>query len=417
MFPNLIALIIALLPTYQIRFHLFGIPMTLLEVMILLIFVLWVSTSLRGAKRRDNLSVSLKIPTPLLIITSIFLLSAFIAIFIAPDHRAALGIFKAYFIEPLLLAVVALDTIKTKKDIEKIILGFAISAFYISLYAIFQKFTGYGIPGPWILERRVTSVFPYPNAIGLYLAPLIPLFISQTIHNIIPSTTSQSHVILSEAKRSRRIPHAFSTIFFSATTLLSLIAIYLAKTEAALGALGIVLLVWLFISKIRFAKPISISIGAIGLITLFAIPSLSQKLLLHDWSGTVRRITWNETWTMLKDHPVFGAGLSGYPATFRPYHHRSFEIFQYPHTLIFNFWSEIGIVGLLAFFSLIAFFFKRASHDWKNSIFSQSLVAAMIILFLHGLVDVPYFKNDLAIIFWFLFVFLLANKKTVMTSS
>jgi O-antigen ligase len=104
---------------------------------------------------------------------------------------------------------------------------------------------------------------------------------------------------------------------------------------------------------------------------------------------------------MLVDRPIRGAGLSGYPTVFAPYHKAGhIEIFQYPHTLVLNFWSEVGLAGLLAFALIMLRFFRdaTATKAW-------TLAGAGAALLVHGLVDVPYFKNDLAMLFWLLMAF------------
>ena len=35
----------------------------------------------------------------------------------------------------------------------------------------------------------------------------------------------------------------------------------------------------------------------------------------------------------------------------------------------------------------------------------------MTVLLIHGLVDVPYFKNDLAVLFWIIIGLIIINKK------
>src|SRR5690606_23613524 len=79
------------------------------------------------------------------------------------------------------------------------------------------------------------------------------------------------------------------------------------------------------------------------------------------------------------------------------------EVFQYPHSLLLNFWSETGLLGVAGFllvvfaFAAVAWLVIRAHPDeWLP----PAVIAAMIALLVHGLVDVPYFKNDLAMLFW-----------------
>ncbi|MEK7122637.1 MAG: hypothetical protein AAB855_02150, partial [Patescibacteria group bacterium] len=92
-----------------------------------------------------------------------------------------------------------------------------------------------------------------------------------------------------------------------------------------------------------------------------------------------------------------------------PYHtHDYLEIFLYPHNFIFNFWSETGLYGLISFLgvcaTLLIMLFARLRRE--NTFFirvtSFALFGAFMTILIHGLVDVPYFKNDLSVFFWFL---------------
>ena len=88
------------------------------------------------------------------------------------------------------------------------------------------------------------------------------------------------------------------------------------------------------------------------------------------------------------------------------------EPLLYPHNIIFNFWLEIGLAGLVAFGWLVVIFFKvgfqrGVTKDWLT----LGIMAAMVTIIVHGLVDVPYFKNDLAVLFWVM-VALLPNESS-----
>lgn len=261
-----------------------------------------------------------------------------------------------------------------------------VSALVISLWAIAQKFTGAGIPQPWLLERRVTGPYPYPNAVGLFLAPLIIFFIYMKQYM---GEVWKKIVILS-------LP-------------LMLTAIILAKTESGLVAITVVMASLIIRAQKNKTKKIAAFIIAftIAFVLVSQPPVLkpvTDKLLLRDWSGIVRKITWNETWKMLKDRPVFGAGLAGYQKTMLPYHKATaIETFLYPHNIFLNFWSELGLLGLFAFGALVSVFFvriKKMAKDERLRTFALASGGAMAVMLIHGLVDVPYFKNDLSMLFW-----------------
>ena len=150
-----------------------------------------------------------------------------------------------------------------------------------------------------------------------------------------------------------------------------------------------------------------------AIILSFSQPLLSiiiQKITLQDYSGFVRRLIWGESWKMLSDNWFFGAGLAGYQIKITPYHLKTFEIFLYPHNIVLNFWSEVGLLGLLSFGWLFIKFFwlnmtslslrRRGLGRGYDLIIAATLIAVMAQIIIHGLVDAPYFKNDLSVLFW-----------------
>lgn len=372
-----LCLVIFALPSYLIRFSLFSIPFTLLEAMILVLFFVWVAKFIIEKKIINFSSYKYLI--------LLFLFAGFVSIFISSNLFAALGIYKAYFIEPILFFLVFINVYKKDdKDLKYFLYSIGFSSLLISLFCIFQKFTGYFIPNDfWQAEatRRVTGFFGYPNAVGLYLGPIIVLFFGFFIFN----------------KFANRI-------FSSAVVVLSFMAIIFAVSEGAIiGVLAGCFILLLFIKKIRLY---AVGLLAISSILLFSIPKtknfIAEKALLQDVSGQIRLEMWQETWQMLKTKPIFGAGLSGYQNAVALYHSKDYiEIYLYPHNIILNFWTETGILGLLAFILILIKFFIDSYKKRKN-ILSVVLFCAMIGILIHGLVDVPYLKNDLSMFFWLL---------------
>ncbi len=412
-----VLLVIAGLPTYLIRFRLGPLPMTFLEGMILITIIVWI------VKRKAwNLHVLRSTFYVLRWPLALFLITATAAMLVAPDLRAAAGAWKAYFIEPILFFIVLNDLLTCGQLSKKhLISALSVTALLLSLYAIYQRFTGFGIPTPWDAERRVTSIFPYPNALGLFLGPLVPLFIVEFFTNKKLLTDS----------------------YWLITIITTLATIIFAKSTGALVGVAAGLLVmaglW-FISrnrawrnesgirnqKLRSKKSIiHNSLFIIPLATIIALaitwtsfPQLRGELFLRDWSGHVRRTQWTETWEMLKDRPLLGAGLAGYKKVLAPYHKATYlEIFEYPHNLVLNFWSETGLLGLVAFLWLVVTFFYSTFKKLGSRYYLLGPIAAMVTLLIHGLVDVPYFKNDLAILFWIVYALGVANNKNTYATS
>ena len=357
---------------------------------------------------------------------------AFVSAGVAGFSNASLGILKAYFIEPIMFFIVFINIFKFKENRENIFNALAISAFVVSMVAIYQQATGNLLPLEWQNSGRVTSIFTYPNAVGLYIAPIIFLLFGWLVSNIqypILKKLDIKYWILNIAMPLLTIVLSVTSVFFahSQGAMIGL--------AAAFGVFGV-----LYNFKTRVA---TIIIAAAALVALSLNPllftKLESKIMLRDLDGQIRQELWKETKKMLADgHFIFGAGLANYQKTIAPYHQEGIfvwdyndpnfleklrasaefraahwqplEIYLYPHNIILNFWSELGFMGMLLFIWIIVKYFyigiTLLSSAKKNVTRHSSLVigllCAMVVIVVHGLVDVPYFKNDLAVLFWVL---------------
>ncbi len=425
--------LVATLPSYLIRFQVLGVPSTLLEAMILICFAVWFFKTIAPKFKTWWGNRKKRIPYPFSWEIILLIIIAFIAAGVAGFKPSALGIWKAYFFEPILLFILILNVFKHKKDWQKIFWAFLVSAATVSFLAIFQKITGQYIFNEFWAQtemRRVVSWFGYPNAIGLYLAPLIMLFIGWFFY--LPKRTT--------------LIKALKKLLIIIVVASSILAIYFAHSEGALIALIAGLIIFgLFAGRKQRIATIIIALVIVTGITIYP-PTKNytvNKLTLSDLSGKIRQQQWQETWQMLKDGRILsGTGLDSYQEVIKPYHQEGIfynsdnmanfdsrlygsaelrakywqpvEIYLYPHNIFLNFWSELGLLGALLFTWLVIKYLlistKLVKHlnkeNKKEKYLILGLLGAMITIVVHGLVDVPYFKNDLAAMFWILLALL-----------
>lgn len=378
----------AFAPLYLVRFSFGSLPMTMLEM---LLIILACGAILRS---RKTLLASL-VPRSateqaLLISIAAFALSASISVAVSPDTRAALGVFKAYFIEPIAYFWIAVSILPSIQSARRIVIGLACMAAFIGATALVQAFTGIGIPDPWFVERRATGFFPYPNAVGLFIAPLLPLIA----------------VLYWGGKK-------WQQCAVGVALMVGFGGIIAAQSMGALAGLMAALAVWgFFWSKRSRQKTIAV-IAALSIAVVVVLPlrhAVINEVGFRTWSGMVRTVMWSETRDMLFDHWLTGAGLAGYQHVIKDYHGADYlEIFLYPHSMVLNVWSELGLYGLISWLALLIILFtmiisvlrkERVMRDERMRALGFGCIAALIVILIHGLVDVPYFKNDLSFLFW-----------------
>ncbi|MFH1822105.1 MAG: O-antigen ligase family protein [Patescibacteria group bacterium] len=470
--------LIAALPAYLIRFTILGIPFTLLEVMILISFAVWFFAnyrqifanlrqrfisrkSIRQLADGNRKSKINRYPFDIEII--LLLIISFIAVAIAGFSDSAFGIWKAYFFEPMLIFILVINLfgkeIETKNPETKLNFGYpklsfvlwplAISAFVVSVFAIYQKFTGVWILNDfWANEetRRVTSFFGYPNAVGLYLAPLVLVIVGWLFYRPHPGPPLIKGRELFNKER-----ELYINLFIFITIVISIVSIYFAKSKGALIGVAVGLFVFGIMAnkKLRWILIILALISVMGVSLYQPAREYIKGKIIYNKSLQIRLAGWQDTWAMLKDgRLIFGTGLANFQSAVNPYHTEGFfyndgtdpefhrhvvwndeykkqvwqplEIYLYPHNIFLNFWTELGLVGMLLFIWIISKYIyngtclikkynanlqinaNTANYEYANKYLTIGLICAMVVIVVHGMVDVPYFKNDLAVMFWVL---------------
>jgi len=388
-----VASIIVMLPGYLWRFEFFSLPTTFLELMIIVLFFIF----LLKDKNYQRLNFSLKksaenrLTKNLRYLLSAWLLISLLAFLVNPT-LSALGLWRAYFLEPMIFFLILIYSIKDVKDIKIIINSLAILVLWLLVVTIYQNFSSWNYllayQAPNV--KRLTGVFSYPNALSLLTAPLAGFFATYFIY------------LKNEKNRWLYFLPALSAIIMS----------FLTVSQGAISAIIISLIFYLILAKKirRFTLPVLIIIFVASFIFLpigQKTKQVSQELFRPDLnlsasSLEIRSSQWQENWLMLKDNIIFGAGLNGYQKEMEKYHQSDWlEIYLYPHNFFLNFWSETGLLGLIAILLiLIKFFTDYLRTDQARRPLYLILISVMIAIVVHGLVDVQYFKNDLSVLFW-----------------
>lgn len=372
-------LIILLLPTYLIKLAIFGLPINLLEILIALAFI-WTLLE-------NNLSKNIFDKKTWILIGFIFF-GLFLSTIANNNFLLELGIIKGWFIFPIILVLIAKQTL-TK---EKIYLAIYSSGFSVALISIF-----YYLTNNITFDGRLQSIFNSPNYLAMFLAPTIIIgfaTLKQTLKN-----TIQKHLLT----------HLISLGVI-------LFVMYQTHSYASWASLAVIFLIqgMLYAPKKNVLKNFTliVIIGALLISFQWQNPKLQDLISLNKRSSFASRLMiWTSTEKILADNWFFGIGPGNFQAEYLANQKNMPEPYlewavPHPHNLFLAFWLQAGLIGLLAFLGLLLHWFKIV---WRkpNGVYKTISLAIMAYFLLHGLVDTTYFKNDLAILFWLNFIAIL----------
>lgn len=381
----LIALIILAIPTYLIRFDIGGIPTTFLELLIYAVFLYSVI--------KIGFCQSIKANKNFLLPIGLLLLAVVISIFVALEKSVALGQFKAYFVDPLLVFYLMVCCLE-KKDLPLLVVALSGSGLVVSGYSIYQKMIG-NITS----DGRVIGIFGYsPNYVALFLVPIIVMQIACSLQ-------------LFKAKR------ILLFVICNLSFVISLYALYLSGSRGGLLAVFGGLIFYCIVSiwskiKTKIGLKIGLALLIIALITgawLTFKPNFTVTSGRTSTSNNIRYQIWQTSWELAVDKPILGVGLGNFQNSFNDLTKNRVNYPEFitplaltPHNVFLMFYLTTGLLGIVAFIWLLYIFFKWGFVNQKD-ITSRVLMAMMVALLLHGLVDASYFKNDLALLFWIIY--------------
>ena len=377
-----LAATIACAPFYVVRFRVGPLPSTLLEAMILVTLVVHAGVLIRTRAWR--------VPrTPIEVPTALFALAAALGIAVATDHWLALGEFRAFFVEPVLIFYVALDTLQTPRDF-RLIAGAVIAGG--TVFAILNL----GVWADTLARHRPiistdapTALNGNPNGAAMFLEPALAFAIGFAFY--------------AGTARERIAAGAAATLLLAATV--STLSRAGLLTLAALALLAVVTVPG---PRVRVAVVACAAVVAFAALQLPWIASrLAHQLDLGYSENTFegRLQIWKATLRMLRDHPILGAGIRSYQQVVARYMDPGQPPQLHAHNVWLAMWSDLGMLGLLAFAALVAILLWRG---WRGFLaaggISRAVLwgasASLVAIVVHGTFDTPYFKNDLSLEFW-----------------
>lgn len=371
-----LALVVATLPSYMLRFAIGPIPTNLFEVGVGILFVWWLA---RRPPVREVLIRFQPLTIPLILIA----IGLVVGVVRAPDIQDALGFVKSFFVVPIVLALMLSSVISEHKKHEIIARAFVFGA----LIVVFEAAAAWVFRSGVAEDARLIGLFTHPNYLGMFVAPFIPLFVWGRFSRPFRMIASALAILVLVATLSRA-----------------------ALVAAAIGTLAVALIQSTAKRRALWWAAGLASLAFLALVVFIAIDARSAT------SDSIRVEIWRTTAEILRANPIWGIGLAGFQTVFTELTSDRVNFLAYispvaltPHNLFLAAWVQMGIFGLAGFIAL-AWQTLRNLYRERFSPWMGAFLGAFVVILAYGMLDTPYFKNDLAVIWWIVTAFALTKE-------
>lgn len=393
-------------PLYLLRFHIFSIPSTALE---LTIYTLAGATlfGLIEKHRKQPLKAYLSFNNLAVLGLGVLWLGLGLglATLFSPDIRTSLGIVKGWFFDPALYGLILITAgaylmppdkaaSLPRQLLKALFWGGALAAL-AALYSAAK--------GEFSFDGRLYGFYDSPNQLAMLL---VPAFLSGSIY-------LGDKLSLLKAKLL-----AMTVTVYGTALLLS----FSLGGWASVLAGGIVFLLTAPVKqRLKLKALVAIGLGLVLAISALLLTFDSGKLAAYvdnpERSPLASRlIIWQVAWQLGLERPLVGIGPGMFQEkyldrqeSFRPYLEWASP---QPHNLFLAFWLQTGILGLAGFLIILAWLFKTNYSQKKRRIMLEGsvVIAVLSAILIHGLIDTTYWKNDLSLIFWLLVAITIINQ-------
>ncbi|MEJ5199087.1 MAG: O-antigen ligase family protein, partial [Anaerolineae bacterium] len=238
--------------------------------------------------------------------------------------------------------------------------------------------------------RRILSLYDSPNHVSLFLSRIAPISFCLAAFG---------------ATRWRRLYHA-------AALAPLLLCLYLTYSRGA-WLLGLPAAL-IFIGAMRGRRGRILTAGALAaallaLVPVLRTPRMASLLTLASGTNFLRLVLWEGTARMIAAHPIFGVGLGNFVTQYPRYMlpEGGYEpVVYHPHNLLLDTWTSMGLPGVAALAVLLIAFFRAGLRAYRRlhtkrdlQALVLGLLASMVGLLAHGLVDTGFRLTDLAFVF------------------
>lgn len=379
-------LLLFLTPLYAWRFNLLGAPLNMLTVGVFFCWLFFLIYLINKKLFVDFYKFVTSQNSYKLVLITIFFLSGSAALFINGVTLQKIGQFTVLFLQPVGTFFIV-KYIFNKHTNSKTIFIYSLYVILAiaGLFSILQYFFFAGLPqiywGNSVEPKRAVAFFSHPNFYALWSTPLLAFLIPDL------------------AEKLQTKSYKLKATLWA----LGCIGLLLSLSRAGWLGLAAALTAYLVFAASNKFRKASLVIVIVTVIIVSLTPNLRYRFLLPFYgekSAVSRFSLWDTGVKAVKESPVLGLGLTGFGQNWNQLNtDPNLDTHNFPHNIFLNFWIEIGLMGLLSFIGLVGLVIYNGFKN-RHDVFKFGAALFILALLTQGQLDNPYFKNDLAIIFW-----------------
>lgn len=329
--------------------------------------------------------------TPVNVTLFLYLSVCIVSIFMSSNLKISARTFFAKTLQDIAFFFAAAETLNTKRRFKNILYVLFLSSLILGIDGVYQYFTHKDFlrHRPVIFTERIYASFATPNSFGCYLSMIISFLAAQLF---------------------RKSSFKPSKIIYGSLFILLFICLMLTGSRGGWFAfLGSTL----FLSIWMHALGVFFLILGIVMVTIqpFCHPFIKERLanffIFSDTSSMDRKFIWQAGWKMFIAHPWIGLGLGTFMFNFKEFIASDYKYTPaYAHNCYLQMASEIGVIGLMAFLSLLAVFFYQGVSALRSQ--ERTFHWYILLASLAGIsgycvqmgVDTILYSLDLGMLFW-----------------
>ena len=324
----------------------------------------------------------------------IFAYFAFVLFSLFNSRYLALSLMSVFSktLEYILIFFVVSESVRTPKDLRKIVSVLFFSCLLIGADGLWQYFTGYDFLRGYGLYslKRPTASLEFPNSFANWLVTVAPLCVSLAVFRMKENLYRRAGALLGI------LLFASLVLTLNRGAILSFIPAVLFIAAKRGGAFKKTIIALLAVTVLLFGISAFLE-GDAGVLRYVLRPSsVSHRITLAK--ACVR---------MFLDRPFFGHGINTFMGIYGDYMNTSNFSVSYAHNCYLQIMVETGIFGLLAFLWIILAFFRSSMKDInrrKDGFIKASqigLSAGLMAYLFHSAADTTLYSLKLAVLFYY----------------